>query len=491
MTTQTKTGITILGLGPGDGNLLTLQARQWLEQIDEIYVRTRQHPTLETFPAGMQVHSFDSFYEEHASFEEVYESIIERVLELGSRPQGVTYGVPGHPFVAEATSPEIIRRAKENGIPVRVIEGLSFLEPVFTALELDPFPFMTLMDALELGQRLQPKFPPSSPLLITQIYSRMIASEVKMALTNTYPDEMMVRLVHDAGTAACQVQTLPLYEIDRQNEIGLRTVLYIPPLPADTSFEDFQEVIARLRAPDGCPWDREQTHLSLRRYLIEETYELLDALDHEDPQKTSEELGDLLLQVVLHAQIGVEEGEYSINDVLAGINRKLVRRHPHVFGDAKVSDSEGVVVAWEKIKAQERKAKSETNSTVGLLSGIPAALPGLNQAQEVQTRAARVGFDWDDIKPVYGKVAEEFEEVKQAAGSPRTDAEIGDLLFAVVNLSRWLKVDAETALRSTNLRFRKRFEHIEKRAAESGKQLTDMTLKEMDRFWDEAKALEE
>lgn len=487
MAEQKQAGITILGLGPGSADLITVEARAWLEKISELYVRTAQHPAVQGLSARMSVHSFDALYEEHASFDETYENIVQQVLRLGGRPQGVTYAVPGHPYVAEATSPEIVRRAKEKGIPVRVIEGLSFLEPVFTALALDPFPFLTLMDALELGQRLQPQFPPSSPLLVTQIYSRMIASEVKMALSSVYPDEVMVRLVHDAGTAQCRVQALPLYEIDRQNEIGLRTVLYVPALPAETSFEDFQEVIARLRAPDGCPWDREQTHLSLRRYLVEETYELLDALDQEDPEKTAEELGDLLLQVVLHAQIGTEEGEYSMNDVLAGINRKLVRRHPHVFGDVQVSGADGVLKNWEAIKAEERKGKSHTHSGAGLLNGLPSALPALNLAQEIQSRAARVGFDWDSIAPVYEKVVEEYHEVKEAAGGPRIEAEIGDLLFAAVNLARWLKVDAETALRSANTRFKKRFAHIEKRAAETGRTLGEMTLAEMDRFWDEAK----
>ena len=490
MTNQKQTGITILGLGPGSGDLLTVDARNWLEQIDELYIRTAEHPTLQILSNKMDIHSFDYLYEEQASFEDVYEKIVQQVLTLGARPQGVTYAVPGHPFVAEATSPEIVRRAKQNGIPVRIIEGLSFLEPVFSALELDPFPFVTLMDALELGQRLQPPFPPSSPLLVAQIYSRMIASEVKMALTNVYPDELIVKLVHDAGTAQCKIQTIPLYEIDRQEEISLRTVLYVPPLPVEMSFEEFQEVIARLRAPDGCPWDREQTHLSLRRYLLEETYELLEALDNELPEKTAEELGDLLVQILLHAQIGVEEGEFGMADVLAGIHRKIVRRHPHVFGDLSVTDAGGVVATWEKVKAQERIENSETNSAVGLLRGVPASLPALSQAQEIQTRAARVGFDWDDIEPVYGKVTEEFAEVKEAAGSPRIESEIGDLMFAAVNLARWLNIDAETALRSTNARFKKRFEHIEKRATESGKQLTDMTLGEMDRFWAEAKSNE-
>ncbi len=485
-TKSSFTGITIVGLGPGDPNQLTRQAWDWLKSAPEIYLRTRQHPTVAGLPGSMSIQSFDDVYESHDSFEEVYEEIVRRVLELGKRPQGVTYAVPGHPFVAEATSPEIVRRAKEMGIPVQVIEGLSFLEPTFTALGLDPLPQIAIIDALDLGAAHTPPFPTSFPALIAQIYSRQVASDVKLALTAIYPDEFPVRLVHAAGTPEQRVEDLPLYEIDRSASTALLTTLYLPPLGPDTSFEAFQEVIAHLRAPDGCPWDKAQTHLTLRTNLLEETYETLAALDKEDTEGMREEFGDLLLQIFLHSQIASEAGEFNISDVLQGINQKIVRRHPHVFGEVQVENVAGVLSNWEKIKEEERKTNG-TEQTKGLLDGVPPALPALSQAQQIQDRAKRVGFDWDQIEPVIEKVREELGEVLEANSQEARAAELGDLLFAVVNLVRWYDVDAESALRTTNERFRTRFKHIEQSVKASGRNLSDMTLAEMDVFWEEAK----
>ncbi len=483
------TGITIVGLGPGDPNQLTRQAWDWLQSAPEIYLRTRQHPTVSGLPGSIDIHTFDDVYESHDSFEDVYEEIVRRVLELGKRPQGVTYAVPGHPFVAEATSPEIVRRAKEMGIPVQVIEGLSFLEPTFTALGLDPLPQIAIIDALELGAAHVPPFPTSFPALIAQIYSRQVASDIKLALTSIYPDEFPVRLVHAAGTPDQRVEDLPLFEIDRSASTALLTTLYLPSLGADTSFEAFHEIIAHLRAPDGCPWDKAQDHLTLRKHLLEETYETLSALDMEDTESLREELGDLLLQIFLHSQIAAEEGEFNIAGVLQGINQKIVRRHPHVFGEVQVENVAGVLSNWEKIKEQERKTNG-VEQTKGLLDGVPPALPALTQAQEIQDRAARVGFDWDQIEPVIEKVREELGEVLEADTQEARAGELGDLLFAVVNLVRWYDVDAESALRETNERFRSRFKHVEQSVKASGRSLSDVTLAEMDVFWEEAKDME-
>lgn len=481
-------GITLLGLGPGDPNLLTRQAWEWLQSIPEVYLRTRQHPVVAGLPSSLQMYSFDELYESADTFESVYSRIIEKVLELGARQQGVTYAVPGHPNVAEATGPEIARRAKQAGIPCRVIEGVSFLEPVFTALGLDPFPHTALIDAIELGALHHPSFPPDMPALITQIYNRLTASQVKLTLNAVYPDDHPVTLVHAAGTSDQIIESLELYEIDRSEHIGLLTALYLPPLEKGSSLEAFQEVVARLRAPDGCPWDREQTHLSLRRYLLEETFEALAALDAEDPNAMREEFGDLLLQILLHAQIGVEDGEFNMAEIIESIKNKIIRRHPHVFGEVQVSGVEGVLRNWQKLKEEERAANGD--QVKGMLDGVPLALPALSQAQEIQDRAARVGFDWADIAPVYAKVHEELGEVQSAQGVEKREHELGDLLFAVVNLVRWFKVDAESALRIANTKFRARFAFIEGKAKELGKDLTKMSLAEMDELWEQAKGLE-
>jgi tetrapyrrole methylase family protein/MazG family protein len=261
--------------------------------------------------------------------------------------------------------------------------------------------------------------------------------------------------------------------------------LYVPRLGEGASLESFQEIVAHLRAPDGCPWDREQTAQSLRTHLMEEAYEALAAIDADDPGAMAEEFGDLLLQIVLQAQIASEEGLFTMADVVRGIHSKIVRRHPHVFGDAKIDDVGGVLTNWERLKEAERQTSGETEK--GLLDGVPLALPALSQAQEYQDRAARVGFDWPEIEGVLDKIVEEIREVRDSANAEELAAEIGDLLFALVNLARWKQVDAESALRGAGARFKRRFGYIERGARARGKKLTDMTLDEMEALWQEAK----
>ncbi len=483
--------ITLLGLGPGDASLLTQQAASIIKNSPEIYLRTVQHPTVADFPSTIEVHSFDELYDQLPSFDDVYAHIIDKILELGRRPQGVIYAVPGHPYVAEATCPEIARRAHLEGLPVQVVEGLSFIEPTLTILGIDPLPYLAIVDALELVSAHVPPFPPDTPALIAQIHSKAVASDVKLTLMETYPDEHPVRLVHAAGTPQVVVEDLPLHAIDQSQSIGLLTSLYLPPLEKGTSFEAFQEIIAHLRAPDGCPWDREQDHQTLRTNLLEETYEALAALDADDPAHMREEFGDLLLQITLHAQIANEYGEFNINQVIKGIYDKIIRRHPHVFGDLKVDGVETVLHNWEKLKAAERDELHKENGGAekGLLDGVEIALPALAQAEEIQARAARVGFDWPDTRGVVDKINEECHELLNAEDLASRSDELGDLLFAVVNLARHYEIDAESALRETSTRFRKRFAHIEQSARLQGRPLSDLSLDEMESLWQEAKKL--
>ncbi len=217
----------------------------------------------------------------------------------------------------------------------------------------------------------------------------------------------------------------------------------------------FLEVVAHLRSPEGCPWDREQTHQSLRSDLLEETFEALTALDTGDPVHIREELGDMILLILLHTQIAAEDGEFTVADVLRGIHTKIVRRHPHVFGDLKLNEQGEILANWERLKEAERQENGNREGSI--LDGVALALPALVQAQIYQKRAARVGFDWPDIQGVLDKMKEELEEVHAAEDEAHRSMEVGDLIFAVVNLARWYKVDAESALREANARFRKRF----------------------------------
>jgi tetrapyrrole methylase family protein/MazG family protein len=479
-------GITIIGLGPGGGEKLTLEAWKHLQSIDTLYLRTNLIPVVADLPAGLEVKSFDQLLEADSPNHQVIEEIAASILNLGSGENGVTYGVPGSPMVAEETVKIILARAAQEGFEVRVIDGMSFFEPVCQALGIKFNPALTIVDGLALTDLLVPSFPSTQPALITQITSREMASEIKLTLMANYPDEFQVTLVHAAGTDSERIENIALWELDHSPFIGPLSSLYIPAREMGRSLEDFQEIIARLRAPDGCPWDKEQTHLSLRPYLLEETYEVLEALDHEDPEHLKEELGDLLLQIVLHTQIAIEDEDFNLTDVLNGISQKLIRRHPHVFGSVLASTSSQVVKNWEQIKAEERKSNGDTKPK-GMLDGIPNALPALVQADQIQDRAKRVGFDWQTFEPVVDKVREELGELLDAKTSQEQQGEAGDLLFACVNVIRWLNVDPEMALRETNARFRRRFAYIEAKAAERGKTLQELGFEAMDDLWNEAK----
>ena len=471
----------MLGLGPGDPGMLTKEALAWLEGIETLYLRTSQHLTIEALPEHLQLISFDDIYESLGSFKEVYETIISRVLEMGRQPQGVTYAVPGHPFVAETTCPEILKRAQAESLPVRVIHGLSFLEPTFRALELDPFPDMVLIDAMQISRRQTPGFAPSSPALVAQIYSREVASDVKLTLMAAYPDEHPVTLIHGAGTPAEIIEDLPLHAIDHSPYLGLLSSLYIYPMSGTSSFESFQEIIARLRAPDGCPWDREQTHTSLRPFLLEETYEALDALDRQDMADLEEELGDLLLQIVLHTQIATEEGDFNIHQVIDGVGAKLIRRHPHVFSEVKVSDVSGVIRNWEAIKAEER-GENGTSNKEGLLDGVPRALPALSQAQEVIERVGRGDFNLLLEQGSIEDLREKLTALEKAEEEDQSKA-FGELFLSAAALAYRHGVDAESALREHLMKVRSRFTWMESKTTESGKALTDLSEDDKEHFW--------
>ncbi len=250
-------------------------------------------------------------------------------------------------------------------------------------------------------------------------------------------------------------------------------------------FDHLCAIMARLRAPDGCPWDREQSLDTLKKYLLEETYEVLDAIDARDWGGHAEELGDLLLQPVFQAQIASEEGHFTIGDALDAINQKLIRRHPHIFGEAEAHTADDVKERWDQIKAEEKKSKG--HEPAGLLSSVPRALPALAEAQDIGSKVAKVGFDWPEVEQVYDKLSEEIHEVREANDAAHREEEIGDLLFVAVNLARHLKVDAEQALRKANAKFRKRFEFVENSLAADGIPLGTATLEQMEGKWLEAK----
>jgi len=358
----------------------------------------------------------------------------------------------------------------------------SLIASAFDVMKIAPPARLTLLDAQTLSAAHIFPAPPDIPALLYGFDSAELFLRVKKILLAVYPKEHEVSIVVDLKLKVERLDSLQPSSFNPQPS----TLLYLPPLGAGTSFESFAEIVAHLRAPDGCPWDREQTHQSLRAHLLEETYETLAGMDENDPDSMREEFGDLLLQIFLNAQIGSESGAFTLTQVVKHIYDKIIRRHPHVFGDVKVEGVDGVLQNWEKLKEKERQKKKADK---GMLDGVPAALPALIQAQEYQDRAARVGFDWNEIDDVLEKIREEIEEVKDAKNEQEVAAELGDLFFVLVNLARWKKVDAESALRGTNLKFKKRFGYVEQAVKKLGRSLSDMTLAEMDEFWNEAKRL--
>ena len=248
-----------------------------------------------------------------------------------------------------------------------------------------------------------------------------------------------------------------------------------------SSFDSLVNIIARLRGPDGCPWDREQTHASLREALLEECYEVLEALDEGDMRRLREELGDLIMQIVFHAQIASETGEFELGDVIRGINTKLVHRHPHVFGSLDVRDADEVLVNWEALKREER------GSDTSMLEYVPKQLPALSYSQEIQNRVAQVGFDWEDVEGVIDKLVEEIGELREADDLRQRSQEFGDLLFTLVNIARRLGVDSEVALREANKRFYRRFSYMEEACRQRGLSFGELSFDEQNTLWEEAK----
>ena len=371
------------------------------------------------------------------------------------------------------------------------------MEPVCAVLELDPFTSgVQIIDATDLAalssDEVAGKVIPTVPLLVVHIYHRTLASDVKLALGECYPDVWPVKLVSSIDrTGSETVVEMPLFEIDHTNLANQFNTLYVPPLTALDALrvpETLRYITMRLRRdPDGCPWDREQTHQSLTRYVIEETYEVVEALEENDMEKLAEELGDLLLQVYLHAEIARQDGDFNIGDVFEHVSAKLIRRHPHVFGQTEVENAGQVVHNWEEIKRQERIAAGKDVESESILDGVPLASPALIVAQKYQKRAAKVGFDYDNLQQVLAKLTEELQELQEATTPEHRREEMGDVLFMVARIARELDIDAEEALRYANRKFRQRFQAMEHITRQEGRTFSSYSLDEWLHLWNRVK----
>ena len=481
--------LTVIGLGAADLDQLQMGVYKQLKQAKKLYVRTEDHPVLRDLKAeGVVFSSFDYIYEKHDTFAPVYEEIASLLIEQAQN-EPVMYAVPGHPLVAEQTVQHLIEAEKRGEVILKIEGGQSFLDPIFGALKIDPIEGFQLLDGTSMSMH---DINMRQHILIAQVYDAFSASEVKLTLMEKYRDDYPITVVTAAGSIQEKLTTVPLYELDHVAELNNLTTVYVPPVASDEDalrdWTTFRKIIATLRGPNGCPWDQKQTHESLKKYLLEEAHEFLAAVDAQDDYAMVEELGDVLLQVFLHAQIGEDSGYFNLEEVLASISEKMIRRHPHVFGDVSVEDADEVVANWEEIKRAEKGEREER-----LLDGEYRADSSLQTAYNYQKKAAKVGFDWSDVKDAWDKVIEEMKEfqVEMDEGDARTRMdEFGDVLFALVNIARFYKVSPEEAMLHANEKFARRFNYIEEQVNRSGKDFAAFTLEELDAFWNEAKIRE-
>ncbi|MCS6923999.1 MAG: nucleoside triphosphate pyrophosphohydrolase [Fimbriimonadales bacterium] len=468
--------IYIVGLGAGGAQELSEHALQALRRAQRVFLTDPAHPSARALRlTGV---AFEPCPPAPAA-------AVEAVLNAPERP--VAVGTPGHPLVANTLTAYLLQAAQERGEPVRLVPSRSFLEPTLEIAQLAAPDGIQVLNAQRLPHL---RFDPAIPTLWFGIETPERLEAVQQQLLRFYPADFEAVLVHAPGDdARAETRRVLMSELHRMPCDAI-TYLLLPPCPRREQvyegFEGLVRVVAALRAPDGCPWDREQTHQSLKPHLLEEVYETLEAIDSSDPAALREELGDLLLQVLMHSQMASETGAFDIQSVVQYLTEKLISRHPHVFGEAHAETAEQVLKNWDKTKRAQKGRDS-------VLDGVPRAMPALARAQEISKRAARVGFEWDSIYGVLDKLREEETELRQAietGDTARIESEIGDLLFTVVNIARHAKVDAEDALRRMVDRFTRRFQWMEAEAARQNRPLESLSAEEWEELWQKAKAFD-
>jgi len=466
--------ITVTGLGPGDLDRIPEAVRSiLLDPGRTLIVRTEHHPAAEQLAALREVISCDDLYLSGESFEEVYRAIADRVLETASNGP-VVYAVPGSPLVGEFA----VRMLRDSDSEIELIPAESFIDAILDEVRYDPLDRgLQILDGHDLPEPLVL----DKPTIIAQLDRPEVLADVAARIGRVLPEEARILMLAGLGAAdAVRLETSP-DEVDSALA-GYRTSMFIDTDPGGLIGAVRTMTILR----DECPWDREQTHQTLVKYLVEETYELMDAVGKLDSDGTDwvgyaaveDELGDVLLSVLFHAAIARQNGVFDIDDVAEVMRQKLVRRHPHVFGEVDVDSAADVKRNWDQIKDEERGSERESQ-----MDGVPRALPAIQRASKVQNRAAKVGFDWSEASEVLPKVREEIDELEAVLTDPsEAESELGDVLFSIINLARHLGIDGELALRGAVDRFETRF-----RTMELAGPLDGLTLVELDRRWEHAK----
>ena len=476
--------IKIVGLGPGSDDAITTQTLREIENSTHRFIRTTRHPSAHLVRDAT---SFDVEYEKHDKFEDVYQAIANKLIAAAMQHQEILYVVPGSPLVLEHTVQLLLQ---SKSVTTTILPAMSFLDVVWSALQIDPVDAgVRMIDGHRFAELAAGQ---TGPLLVAQCHANWVMSNIKLAHESATGEEPVV-ILHHLGLDDEKIIHTTWQNLDREIEPDHLTSIYIPKLaePIAGEMAKLHTLARTLR--EQCPWDEKQTHDSLVRYLIEETYEVVDAISALDPDEQStdekfiEELGDLLYQVEFHATIAEQQGRFSIADVARSIHDKLVRRHPHVFGDVHAETADAVVTNWDAIKQQERGEVTEKS----VFDGVASSSPSLMYSTKLQKRAAEFGFDWPDSKGASDKIAEELGELRKAVESKQDAKEIalelGDVLFSVVNLSRHLGIDAETALRSAADKFRGRFQSVVALAEQRKLDLTKCSLTQLDELWETVK----
>ena len=476
--------IKIVGLGPGSNDAITTQTLHEIESSTHRFIRTTRHPSAHLVKGAT---SFDAEYEKHDKFEDVYQAIADKLIAAAKQHHEILYVVPGSPLVLEHTVQLLLQ---DKSVTTTVMPAMSFLDVVWSALQIDPVDAgVRMIDGHRFAELAAGQ---TGPLLVAQCHANWVMSNIKLAHESASGDEPVV-ILHHLGLDDQKIVHTTWQNLDREIEPDHLTSIYIPKLaePIAGEMAKLHNLARTLR--EQCPWDQKQTHDSLVRYLIEETYEVVDAISALDPddqstdEKFIEELGDLLYQVEFHTTIAEQQGRFSIADVARSIHDKLVRRHPHVFGDVHAENADAVVTNWDAIKQQERGEVTDKS----VFDGVASSSPSLMYSTKLQKRAAEFGFDWPDSKGASDKITEELGELRNAVESKQDASEIalelGDVLFSVVNLSRHLGVDAETALRSAADKFRGRFQSVVALAEQRKLDLTKCSLTQLDELWEIAK----
>lgn len=416
--------IHIAGLGPGDPGSITMETYDLLKTT-QVVLRTRIHPTVSALDEwGIAYRSLDHVYEENQRFEDVYSQLAGEVLTLyRSGLTEMTYCVPGNPLIAEKSVVELISLLEDQGIPYQVHSAVSFIDIILDVLQRDPVRGLLILDAQDLDHK---GISPETDTVLTQVYNKRIASEVKLALADYLDDEAEIIYIRNAGIRGEEsIRRIPLWALDRQEDVDHLTTVFIERETVRPGFNDFRRTIDALREPGGCPWDREQTHESLRRYLIEEAYEAADAITQGDMDDVREELGDVLLQVVLHARIAEENGDFTIHDVIRTVNEKMITRHPHVFASLELENTEAVLHNWEKIKKTEKGEVTLAEK----LKKLPRSVPATMRAQEVVKKAQAYGH----VRRERTELVQRLQTMLQGQG-PKGEQELADLAFYTILL---------------------------------------------------------